>query len=98
MRGKFFSYLRVSTDKQGERGYGLDAQRKAVEDFLNGGNWELIGEYVEIDSCAREPYEGNIARPKPAGGCQIGCCTAESRPPPPTGLWQRWVMSPRIEA
>jgi hypothetical protein len=27
------------------------------------------------------------------GGCQTGCCTAESRPPPPTGLWQRWVIS-----
>ena len=27
-------------------------------------------------SCAREPYEGNIARPKPAGGSQIDCCTA----------------------
>jgi len=26
-------------------------------------------------------------------GRQIGCCTAESRSPPPTGLWQRWVMS-----
>src|SRR5262249_30883681 len=21
---------------------------------------------------------------------QVDCCTAESRPPPPTGLWQRW--------
>jgi DNA invertase Pin-like site-specific DNA recombinase len=37
MRGKFFSYLRVSTDRQGERGHGLDAQRKAVADYLNGG-------------------------------------------------------------
>ena len=53
MRGKFISYLRVSTDKQGVRGYGLDAQRKAVEDFLNGGNWELLGEYVEIESGKR---------------------------------------------
>jgi hypothetical protein len=24
---------------------------------------------------------------------QIGCCTAESRPPPP-GLWQRWGHKP----
>ena len=50
MRGKFISYLRVSTDKQGERGYGLDAQRKAVADYLNGGSWELLGEYVEVES------------------------------------------------
>jgi DNA invertase Pin-like site-specific DNA recombinase len=50
MRGKFFSYLRVSTDKQGERGYGLDAQRKAIEDYLNGGSWELLGEFVEVES------------------------------------------------
>src|SRR6516164_9664857 len=27
------------------------------------------------------------------GGCQIECCTAESRSPPPPGLWQRWVMT-----
>jgi DNA invertase Pin-like site-specific DNA recombinase len=53
MRGKFISYLRVSTDKQGERGYGLDAQRKAVADYLNGGSWELLGEYVEIESGKR---------------------------------------------
>jgi DNA invertase Pin-like site-specific DNA recombinase len=53
MRGKFISYLRVSTDKQGERGYGLDAQRKAVADYLNGGSWELLGEFVEIESGKR---------------------------------------------
>jgi DNA invertase Pin-like site-specific DNA recombinase len=53
MRGKFFSYLRVSTDRQGERGHGLDAQRKAVADYLNGGAWELLGEFVEIESGKR---------------------------------------------
>ena len=53
MRGKFISYLRVSTDKQGERGYGLDAQRKAVADYLNGGNWQLVEEFVEIESGKR---------------------------------------------
>jgi DNA invertase Pin-like site-specific DNA recombinase len=52
-RGKFFSYLRVSTDKQGERGYGLDAQRKAITDYLNGGSWELLGEFVEVESGKR---------------------------------------------
>jgi DNA invertase Pin-like site-specific DNA recombinase len=52
-RGKFFSYLRVSTDKQGERGYGLDAQRKAITDYLNGGLWQLLGEFVEVESGKR---------------------------------------------
>ena len=48
--GKFVSYLRVSTKRQGDSGLGLEAQRKAVDDFLNGGRWELIGERVEVES------------------------------------------------
>jgi DNA invertase Pin-like site-specific DNA recombinase len=42
--------LPVSTGRQGRSGLGLDAQRKAVEDFLNGGSWELAKEYVEVES------------------------------------------------
>jgi DNA invertase Pin-like site-specific DNA recombinase len=49
-QGKFVSYLRVSTARQGESGLGLEAQRKAVLDYLNGGAWELIGEYVEVET------------------------------------------------
>jgi len=47
-QGRFVSYLRVSTDRQGKSGLGLEAQRKAVEDFLNGGSWKLIDEFVEV--------------------------------------------------
>jgi DNA invertase Pin-like site-specific DNA recombinase len=52
--GKFVSYMRVSTDRQGRSGLGLEAQRKAVEDYLNGGSWELIAEYVEVETGKRD--------------------------------------------
>lgn len=48
--GKFIAYLRVSTDRQGNSGLGLDAQRQAVSDFLNGGCWSLLKEYVEVET------------------------------------------------
>jgi len=51
---KFVSYLRVSTDRQGRSGLGLDAQRKMVGDFLNGGDWKLIAEFVEVESGKRD--------------------------------------------
>jgi DNA invertase Pin-like site-specific DNA recombinase len=49
-QGKFVAYFRVSTDKQGKSGLGLEAQRKAVLDYLNGGSWKLIEELVEVES------------------------------------------------
>jgi DNA invertase Pin-like site-specific DNA recombinase len=51
--GRFVSYLRVSTAKQGQSGLGLEAQRQAVADYLNGGQWQLITEVVEIESGKR---------------------------------------------
>lgn len=48
--GKFVAYHRVSTDKQGKSGLGLDAQKEAVARYLNGGNWTLTGEFTEVES------------------------------------------------
>ena len=48
--GKFVAYFRVSTDRQGRSGLGLDAQRERVMNYLNGGSWSLIGEFTEVES------------------------------------------------
>jgi DNA invertase Pin-like site-specific DNA recombinase len=48
--GKFVSYLRVSTMRQGISGLGLEAQRATVATFLNGGAWEIVAEFVEVES------------------------------------------------
>ena len=48
--GKFVSYLRVSTDAQGRSGLGLEAQQAAVSNYLNGGSWELVDSFVEVES------------------------------------------------
>lgn len=52
MQAKFIAYYRVSTDKQGDRGYGLDAQRRAVLDYLAAGA-ELVAEFTEVESGKR---------------------------------------------
>lgn len=52
-KGPFIAYYRVSTDRQGKSGLGLDAQRKAVLDYLNGNGVKLVEEYVEVESGKR---------------------------------------------
>jgi DNA invertase Pin-like site-specific DNA recombinase len=54
MSGRFVSYLRVSTDRQGKSGLGLEAQRESVARYLNGGDWTLLGEFVEVESGKRD--------------------------------------------
>lgn len=49
---KWVSYLRVSTARQGASGLGIEAQRHAVAAFLNGGQWMLLKEFVEVESGA----------------------------------------------
>jgi DNA invertase Pin-like site-specific DNA recombinase len=48
--GKFVAYYRVSTNGQGKSGLGLEAQGKAVKDYLNGGEWKLVAEFTEVES------------------------------------------------
>lgn len=51
--GKFIAYYRVSTDKQGKSGLGLEAQRLAVMNYLNGGEWKIIAEFTEVETGKR---------------------------------------------
>jgi hypothetical protein len=34
-------------------GNGIAAQRKAVEDYLNGSQWKLVAEFTEVESGKR---------------------------------------------
>jgi DNA invertase Pin-like site-specific DNA recombinase len=54
MDGRFVSYLRVSTQRQGRSGLGREAQQEAVNQFLNGGRHKVVGEFEEIESGKRD--------------------------------------------
>lgn len=46
---KFIAYFRVSTDRQGRSGLGLEAQRSTVTGYA-AGRGEILGEFTEIES------------------------------------------------
>ena len=46
---RFVTYLRVSTDRQGASGLGLEAQRAAVQAHV-AGRGDLVAEFLEIES------------------------------------------------
>lgn len=54
MEGNFVAYYRVSTAQQGKSGLGLEAQQAAVRSYLNGGDWNLVGEFTEVESGKRK--------------------------------------------
>lgn len=51
---KFVTYYRVSTDRQGRSGLGLEAQREAVSQFLAGRFATVTSEFVEIESGGKD--------------------------------------------
>jgi len=53
---KFVAYFRVSTDRQGKSGLGLEGQRAAVLQHA-GGAGELIAEYTEIETGKRDSLD-----------------------------------------
>jgi DNA invertase Pin-like site-specific DNA recombinase len=55
---RYVAYYRVSTDRQGRSGLGLQAQQEAVRQYLIGRPADVVAEYVEVESGA------NNDRPK----------------------------------
>ena len=55
------AYYRVSTDKQGRSGLGLEAQKAAVKAFLDGKGWPPVAEFVEVES-GRKADRPELAR------------------------------------
>lgn len=44
---KYYGYTRVSTETQSEKGFGLDAQREAIEKYATQNNIQLAGFFVD---------------------------------------------------
>src|SRR5450432_1417689 len=51
--GKYIAYYRVSTGRQGKSGLGIEAQRAAVATYLNGGDWQIVAGFTEVESGKR---------------------------------------------
>lgn len=50
---RYVAYYRVSTQKQGQSGLGLEAQQQAVQEYLQQFGGELVSEFVEVESGKR---------------------------------------------
>lgn len=44
------AYIRVSTDKQGKSGLGIEAQREAVQRFAEANGYTVEAEYTEVET------------------------------------------------
>jgi DNA invertase Pin-like site-specific DNA recombinase len=47
---RYVAYLRVSTARQGQSGLGLEAQERAVRDYLASHGGEIIQTFVEVET------------------------------------------------
>lgn len=47
---RYVAYYRVSTDRQGQSGLGLDAQKSTVQSYLSDKNPTTVREFTEVES------------------------------------------------
>jgi DNA invertase Pin-like site-specific DNA recombinase len=60
--GRYVAYFRVSTLRQGRSGLGLEAQQQVVGDWLNGGNWQIVASFIEIESGKDDANRPELAK------------------------------------
>lgn len=54
----YATYIRVSTQRQGKSGLGLDAQRKMCADFITANNGIQTSEFVDVESGTHRDRKG----------------------------------------
>jgi DNA invertase Pin-like site-specific DNA recombinase len=52
--GKLAVYYRVSAQREGRSGLGLEAQHEAVRNHLKGDHWRIVAEFTEVESGKRK--------------------------------------------
>ena len=55
---KYCSYLRVSTQRQGAQGLGIEAQRKMCADFIERNEGEHVQEFMDVESGTHRDRKG----------------------------------------
>lgn len=55
---QFATYLRVSTQRQGASGLGLESQRKICGDFIKQNDGEMLQEFMDVESGTHRNRQG----------------------------------------